>query len=139
MRQARTNDEIEAAMRLRFAVFCEEQGVTLEAEQDGRDQSAVHVVVMEDDRLIGTCRLLIDSGVARLGRMVVSAERRGAGVGSAILEEADRTALAAGAGAIRLNAQVPARGVYDRAGYEAEGAVFMEEGIEHVTMEKRLA
>jgi len=126
-------------MRLRFAVFCEEQGVTLEAEQDGRDQSAVHVVVMEDDRLIGTCRLLIDSGVARLGRMVVSAERRGAGVGSAILEEADRTALAAGAGAIRLNAQVPARGVYDRAGYEAEGAVFMEEGIEHVTMEKRLA
>jgi predicted GNAT family N-acyltransferase len=94
---------------------------------------------MEDDRLIGTCRLLIDSGVARLGRMVVSAERRGAGVGSAILEEADRTALAAGAGAIRLNAQVPARGVYDRAGYEAEGAVFMEEGIEHVTMEKRLA
>jgi len=139
VRQARTNDEIEAAMRLRFAVFCEEQGVTLEAEQDGRDQSAVHVVVMEDDRLIGTCRLLIDSGVARLGRMVVSAERRGAGVGSAILEEADRTALAAGAGAIRLNAQVPARGVYDRAGYEAEGAVFMEEGIEHVTMEKRLA
>jgi len=126
-------------MRLRFAVFCGEQGVTLEAEQDGRDQSAVHVVVMEDDRLIGTCRLLIDSGVARLGRMVVSAERRGAGVGSAILEEADRTALAAGAGAIRLNAQVPARGVYDRAGYEAEGAVFMEEGIEHVTMEKRLA
>jgi len=139
VRQARTNDEIEAAMRLRFAVFCEEQGVTLEAEQDGRDQIAVHVVVMEDDRVIGTCRLLIDSGVARLGRMVVSAERRGAGVGSAILEEADRTALAAGAGAIRLNAQVPARGVYDRAGYEAEGAVFMEEGIEHVTMEKRLA
>ena len=126
-------------MRLRFAVFCEEQGVTLEAEQDGRDQGAVHVVVMEDGRLIGTCRLLIHSGVARLGRMVVSAERRGAGVGSAILEEADRTALAAGAGAIRLNAQVPARGVYDRAGYEAEGAVFMEEGIEHVTMEKRLA
>jgi len=126
-------------MRLRFAVFCGEQGVTLEAEQDGRDQSAVHVVVMEDDRLIGTCRLLIDSGVALLGRMVVSAERRGAGVGSAILEEADRTALAAGAGAIRLNAQVPARGVYDRAGYEADGAVFMEEGIEHVTMEKRLA
>jgi predicted GNAT family N-acyltransferase len=138
VRQARTQDEVEAALRLRYAVFCEEQGVTLEAEQDGRDPQATHLVVIEHGRIIATCRLLIDPGVARLGRMVVSSERRGAGVGSALLSEADRVAVQAGALAIRLNAQIAARAVYDRAGYEAEGGVFVEEGIEHVTMEKRL-
>lgn len=139
MRQARTQEEIDAALRLRYAVFCEEQGVALEAEQDGKDPQATHLVVIEHGRLIGTCRLLIEAGVARLGRMVVSSERRGAGVGSALLAEADSVALDAGARAVRLNAQVPARAVYDRAGYAAEGSVFMEEGIEHVTMEKRLS
>jgi len=138
VRQARTQDEIEAALRLRYAVFCEEQGVTLEAEQDGRDPEATHLVVIEAGRVIGTCRLLITPGVARLGRMVVSPERRGAGVGSALLAEAERAALEAGAQAVRLNAQIAARAVYDRAGYEGEGEVFMEEGIEHVTMGKPL-
>jgi len=139
--QARTQDEIEAALRLRYAVFCEEQGVTPEADQDGRDPMAVHLVATEEGRLVGTCRLLMGPGpgVAHLGRMVVSADRRGHGVGSALLGEADRVARGAGARAIRLNAQIRSRSVYDRAGYLAEGEVFLEEGIEHVAMEKRLA
>ena len=139
MCQARTQDEIEAALRLRYAVFCEEQGVTPEADQDGRDPEAVHLVATEGGRLVGTCRLLVARGVAHLGRMVVSADRRGHGVGSALLGEADRVARGAGARAIRLNAQIRSRAVYDRAGYLAEGEVFLEEGIEHVAMEKRLA
>lgn len=35
MTEARTRDEIEAALALRRAVFCEEQGVAPAAEQDG--------------------------------------------------------------------------------------------------------
>ena len=139
MRATRTQAEVEAAMRLRRRVFCDEQGVALEAEQDGRDDEAVHLIVLEHGRLVGTCRLLMDGGAARLGRMAVEPERRGAGVGGALLREADRVAAAAGTARIRLHAQTYARGVYDRAGYEALGEPFLEEGIEHVTMEKHLA
>ncbi len=139
MRPARTHIEIEAAMELRRMVFCEEQGVAAEADRDGRDSEALHLVVLDLERVVGTCRLLIDGDTARLGRMAVHAGRRGAGVGSMLLREADRAAAAAGTRLIRLHAQTYARRVYDRAGYEVRGAPFLEEGIEHVTMEKRVA
>ena len=139
MRAARTQDEIDAAMTLRRRVFCGEQGVPLEAERDGRDGEALHLVALEEGRVVGTCRLLIGHGTVRLGRMAVEPVRRGSGVGGVLLAEADRTAVAAGAPRIRLHAQTYARGVYDRAGYSVLGEPFMEEGIEHVTMEKRVA
>jgi len=126
-------------MELRRIVFCEEQGVALEADRDGRDSEALHLVVLDREHVVGTCRLLIDGDTARLGRMVVDAGRRGTGVGGMLLGEADRAAAAAGARLIRLHAQTYARGVYDRAGYEARGEPFLEEGIEHLTMEKRVA
>lgn len=120
-------------------MFCDEQGVTLAADRDGRDPEAIHLVVAAGDRLAGTCRLLIEHGVARLGRMAVDPALRGEGVGAELLREANRVAAAAGAPLIRLHAQTYARGVYDRAGYEVRGEPFLEAGIEHVAMEKRVA
>ena len=139
MRAARTDDEVHAALRLRYRVFCEEQGVDLAAEQDGRDPEALHLVALEGGRIIGTCRVLLDDGLARLGRMAVEPGHRGRGIGGALLAGADRAMRQAGAQRIRLHAQTSSRGVYDRAGYEPRGEQFIEEGIEHVAMEKRLA
>ena len=139
MREARTSEELEAALRLRGRVFCDEQGVSPEAEQDGRDPEALHVLAYQDGRLVGTCRLLVDGDRARLGRLAVEPGLRGRGTGAAILTEAESVARRAGAETVRLHAQVGARGLYERAGYEAQGEVFLEEGIEHVTMERRLA
>ena len=139
MRDARTQQEIDAAMELRRRVFCDEQGVTLAAEQDGRDAEALHLIALDGERVVGTCRLLVEDATVRLGRMAVEPGRRGSGLGGVLLAEADRAAAAAGASRIRLHAQTYARGVYDRAGYSIQGEPFLEEGIEHVTMEKRVA
>jgi predicted GNAT family N-acyltransferase len=131
--------EIEAALELRYRVFCEEQGVTLAGDQDGRDPEALHIVAFDDGRLAGTCRLLFDDGIARLGRMAVEPDLRGQGIGAALLAEAERESRRAGAQRIRLHAQTAARTLYERAGFEVRGAEFLEEGIAHVTMEKTLA
>ena len=139
VRVANDPSEVEAALELRYRVFCEEQGVTFEAEQDGRDAEATHVVAFDSGRLVGTCRLLFDDGVARLGRMAVEPELRGRGVGAAILEAADSESRRARAHKIRLHAQTVARSLYERDGYEVRGEEFIEEGIPHVTMEKPLA
>ena len=139
MREARTRQEVEHALALRLRVFCEEQGVDRSAEQDGRDGEAIHLVAVEGARRIGTCRLLVEERTARLGRNAVSAEARGRGIGATLLEAADRAAAQAGADRIRLHAQLRARTLYERAGYVAQGDTFLEEGIEHVTMEKRVA
>jgi predicted GNAT family N-acyltransferase len=139
VRTANDPAEVEAALELRYRVFCDEQGVTFAAEQDGRDPQALHVVAFDDGRLVGTCRLVFDDGVARLGRMAVEPDQRGRGVGAAILDVAEREACREGARKIRLHAQTAARSVYERGGFEVQGEEFMEEGIPHVTMEKRLA
>jgi predicted GNAT family N-acyltransferase len=139
VRRARGPEEVDAALALRYEVFCVEQGVPLSADRDGRDGEAEQIVAVVDDRVAGTCRLLLDGGVARLGRMVVAADLRGAGIGALLLAEADRIVASLGLERIVLHAQVQARAVYERAGYRQRGGVFMEEDIEHVTMEKRLA
>ena len=116
------NRERDAALALRHRVFCEEQGVALDLEADGRDGEALHVVAVSDGAVVGTCRLVLDGGTAKLGRMAVEPEAR-----------------AAGAGRISLHAQARARDLYARAGFAEGGEHFEEAGIEHVLMEKRLA
>jgi predicted GNAT family N-acyltransferase len=138
VREVLTDDELAAALELRERVFCEEQGVSVEADRDGRDSEATHIVAVDGGCVIGTCRLLFRGGVARLGRLAVEPDRRGDGVGGAILREADRMARAAGADAISLHAQTYAKELYLREGYQVRGATFVEEGIEHVSMEKPL-
>jgi predicted GNAT family N-acyltransferase len=139
VRQARTAEEVEQALALRMRVFCDEQGVDRAAEKDGRDGGAIHLVALRGDALVGTCRLLVEEGCVRLGRTAVATDERSQGIGAALLATADEVALAAGAARIRLHAQTAALSLYRRAGYVAEGKPFLEEGIEHVTMEKRLA
>jgi predicted GNAT family N-acyltransferase len=139
VRQARDGAEIDAALALRAAVFIDEQGVPAADELDGRDGAALHLVAVEDGAVVGTCRLLADGGVIKLGRMAVAAERRGTGLGGRLLAEADRCAATLGGERIVLAAQLPAVGLYERAGYAVRGAVFADAGIDHVWMEKRCA
>jgi predicted GNAT family N-acyltransferase len=138
VREARTKSELAAALALRERVFCGEQGVSFEADQDGRDGEATHIVAVDEGVVIGTCRLLFRGPVARLGRLAVERDRRGENVAAEILREADRVATQAGSESIALHAQTYAQAVYERAGYREYGPKFVEEGIEHVAMEKRL-
>ena len=139
IRVARKPGEVAQALELRRRVFEGEQGVPLAADRDGRDTEALHVVALADGGVLGTCRLVFDAGVARLGRLAVEPERRGEGIGGALLREAERLARDAGAMRIALHAQTYAKELYARAGFVERGEEFMEEGIEHVAMEKRLA
>ena len=139
VRLARDRGEVLEALDLRQRVFSEEQGIRPEADRDGRDDDALHVVAREDDALVGTCRLIVSGEVALLGRLAVEPSGRGRGIGRAVLEAAERSARAAGAKRIALHAQLPVRDFYERSGYSAYGDEFEEEGIAHVAMEKRLA
>ena len=139
VRPARNRDEIEQALALREQVFCVEQGVALAADRDGLDRRAIQLVAVESGRVVGTCRVLVEGEVGQLGRMAVDARSRGRGVGAAILAAAERSARDAGARLMRLHAQRYIEDLYADAGYTPYGEPFVEEGIAHVAMEKRLA
>jgi predicted GNAT family N-acyltransferase len=132
--------ELEAALDLRHRVFCVEQGVPKAEEIDGRDGEAVHLVAIDErDRVVGTCRLLFADRTMQFSRLAVDPEVRRAGIATRLLSEAEREARRHGTRRIVLHAQTYARDLYLTAGYEERGRTFVEAGIEHVAMEKRLA
>lgn len=139
VRQTLDAAEIEAALDLRERVFVGEQGVERVADQDGLDPEAIHLVAVDDRRVVGTCRLLPAPGVLKLGRMAVEPDYRRRGLGAALLAESERIATERGTERIVLHAQVYAEPLYAAAGYRRVGGVFLEEEIEHVRMERDLA
>jgi predicted GNAT family N-acyltransferase len=131
-------DELELALRLREAVFCGEQGVSREAERDGRDAAALQLGAFAGIELVGTCRLLEQGGELVVQRVAVRADRRRHGIGRALMRAAQAEALAAGAGSVSLHAQLESEAFYRGLGFVRRGGPFLEEGIEHVTMSREL-
>lgn len=138
VRPARGEAEIAAALKLREEVFCAEQGVPLEADLDGLDDAALHVVALDGGALVGTCRVVLAGTEGRFGRLCVRRDARGRGMARALLDQAEVAARAAGAQRMTLHAQTSALALYRRAGYESEGEPFDEEGIEHLRMTRSL-
>ncbi len=136
VRPAHGEDEMSAVLELRHEVFCDEQGVPEHEELDGRDAEATHLVAVCGEEVLATCRLLFIGPTVQFSRLAVRTSARRHGVASALLARADAETRRAGARRLVLHAQTYARSLYDRAGYEPRGRVFMEAGIEHIAMEK---
>ena len=124
------------AARLRREVFMEEQGFREEFDDD--DEKSVHIVMYDDDAPIAVCRIIPgdDGRSCRIGRVAVSADCRGASMGAAMMEEAERQAVARGWIAAEVSAQVRAKGFYERCGYAAYGDEYMDEHCPHIAMRK---
>ncbi len=140
VREARDAADLDAALALRFAVFCEEQGVSREEELDGRDDEATHFVALDrEGAVVGTCRLILEKGTAKLGRLAVARRARRRGVGGALVQAVEDAARRSGAARIVLGAQLEAIALYRRHGFAAYGEEFLDAGIPHRMMEKQLA
>jgi predicted GNAT family N-acyltransferase len=138
VRRVQGEDEMSAALELRHDVFCVEQGVPVYEELDGRDGDGLHLVAVSNGTLLATCRLLFVGPTVQFSRLAVRKSARRQGIASALLELADAETRAGGARRLVLHAQTYARSLYDAAGYEPRGRIFMEAGIEHIAMEKHL-
>jgi predicted GNAT family N-acyltransferase len=139
VRRVRGDEEMAAALELRHEVFCVEQGVPVYEELDGRDGEGVHLVAVSNGVLLATCRLLFVGPTVQFSRLAVRMSARRQGIASALLELADEETRAGGARRLVLHAQTYARSLYEAAGYEPRGRIFMEAGIEHIAMEKHLS
>ena len=129
------------AMRLRHAVFAQEQGIPAGLMSDEADAGAVHALALNRaGRAVGSGRLVMQGdGSGKIGRMAVDAGLRGAGVGGALLQALVQAGRVQGARTLVLHAQATAEGFYRRAGWRAEGPVFEEAGVPHQAMRLDLA
>ena len=123
------------AAPIRFTVFVEEQGVPREIELDGQDARSIHAVAFEDEKPVATGRLLPDG---HIGRMAVLRDWRGRGIGSALLDRLIAKAKKRGDPEVVLSAQVHAVPFYRAHGFVPEGGEYLEAGIRHQAMKRRL-
>ncbi|GGO50648.1 GNAT family N-acetyltransferase [Streptomyces lasiicapitis] len=144
-------EDLDACFAVRKEVFVAEQGVPEDLEYDEYDGGAVHVLALRsvEGAPLGTGRLLLgdaavvkngdpDPGVGALGRLAVLAAARGLGVGARLVAAIEDAARERGLHAVDLHAQTHALGFYERLGYEAYGAEFLDAGIPHLAMRKPL-
>lgn len=147
--------EFEEALSIRYAVFCDEQGIPREVERDDADDFATHVLVRDAvGQAVATGRVMRQRAdgsfvaltaisaaateVARIGRMAVRREARRTGLGAEVIFALEREAALAGLRSALLHAQVHAAPFYRACGYTPQGDEFLEEDIPHIEMVKPL-
>ena len=121
--------DIAACVRLRLAVFIEEQGVPEDVEQDGRDGAAHHVLAMLDGVPVGCGRILVEGATGKIGRVCVLREHRGHGIGLALVGAClDVLRDLPGVERAELGAQTYAIGLHEKQGFAAHGPEFSDAG-----------
>jgi len=134
VKRATAEKELAQAFAIRVRVFVKEQKVPREIELDDDDRCAVHFLANVGRKAVGTARVVLSHGHAKIGRMAVLKSHRRKGVGTILLKRAIVAAKRLRARRIYLHAQVAVIGFYQRMGFRALGRVFDEAGIPHRKM-----
>jgi len=130
--------DFELAYNIRLEVFVKEQNVPVEIELDEYDKIADHVVAFDDGAPVGCGRIVFFDEYAKIGRVAVLADKRNSGFGKMVCEELLKIALERDAKKVILHAQCIAMEFYERLGFTAEGEIFDDAGIDHISMVKML-
>ncbi len=130
-----SRDELFEIYKLRVTVFVVEQQCPYQ-EIDDADRAAYHIFFKDEEGIQAYLRLLPKDTVfdeVSIGRVI--AVKRRCGLGTRIVEEGIKAAKEIlGAETIKIEAQVYARGLYEKLGFVATSEVFLEDGIPHIEM-----
>ena len=125
--------------KLRVSVFVVEQHCPYQ-EVDNADKAAYHVWLQDEDGIEAYARVLPQGAAfpsAAIGRVI--AVKRRLGLGSRVVAAAiDVAASKFNADKITIEAQVYARGLYEKLGFRQTSDEFLEDGIPHIQMQLEL-
>jgi ElaA protein len=133
-----SNRQLYQMLALRSEVFVVEQACAYQ-DLDGKDFKALHLIGTRDDQVLATARLL-PAGVsypnaASIGRIVVHPSLRGQDLGRKTVELALKQYQKLWPDdALLIGAQARLTKFYEELGFVAEGEIYDEDGIDHITM-----
>ena len=137
--QQLSTTELYEILALRQAIFVVEQDCPYQ-DADGLDQQAFHLSLCIQQQLAGYIRIFPPGQLkaeAVIGRVVVSANQRGQGLGYEIMKlGASWIEQSYGATAIWIGAQSYLREFYGNLGYQQCGPEYDEDGIPHIPMHR---
>ena len=126
-----------AELDLRYRVLRAPLGLSRAQTLSPFEEQSVHLVAVDGDVVVG-CVLFrpLAARQGRLYQMAVEPHLQRRGIGARLVAALEAEAARRGFDEVVLHAREAAVGFYERAGYAAEGAPFIEVGIPHVKMRK---
>lgn len=133
--------ELYAILQLRTEVFVVEQNCVFQ-DMDNKDASSIHLCGWIQEKLVAYTRLL-PPGIAyencSIGRVVTSPIVRRQGVGRLLLQESIKKCQELfSSHSIEIGAQLYLENFYESFQFKREGAIYLEDGIEHIHMRRPL-
>lgn len=129
--------ELYSLLQLRSEVFVVEQNCVFQ-DMDNKDQQCQHLMGWIDHELVASARI-VPPGLAydepSIGRVVSNPKFRKSGAGRKLMKEAiEKTIQLYGNQPIRIGAQLYLKKFYGSLGFESQGDIYLEDGIEHIEM-----
>ena len=140
IREPQTALDLIFLRNIRIQVFVIEQQIPWQWEFDEFDTSAIHLIVENNQQIIGTGRFypFNDDSIYKLGRMAVLKNFRGLGIGSKILNKFEDIAKSKNISEIYLEAQSDKLNFYLKQNYVPKGDKYIMDGIYHNLMSKTI-
>lgn len=137
-----TTEELYKILQLRNEVFVVEQNCAYQ-DCDGKDVYAHHLTAWKDGDLVAYTRLLPVGisypNAASIGRVITSLLIRRQNIGRQLITNSiDKIYQLFGNVSILIGAQLYLKTFYESFSFVQKGGVYLEDGIEHITMEKTI-
>jgi len=128
-----------AEQELRNRVLRMPLGLELSKEDLRGEDEQLHIVGLDERGQVIACVLIAFPGAgAKVRQIAVDEAWRGQGIGAELIQRAEAVVRERGMRRVLLHARVTARGFFEKLGYSATSAVFIEVAIPHIKMEKDL-
>ena len=136
-----TKEELYEILALRCEVFVVEQECAYQ-DLDYKDQKAIHVMGKKEGRVVAYTRIFKPGDYfenTSIGRVVVPKSQRQFGYGKEIMQASlQEIEDNFPKGTIELSAQTYLKKFYNDLGFVAQGEGYLEDGIPHVRMVKKV-
>ena len=126
-------------LELRYQVLRAPLGMDRASVKFPFDADSLHLVAVEGPDVVG-CVLFHPEGphTGRLFQMDVAPARQKSGLGARLVRALEEALEARGFQEVTLHGRASVQGFYERLGYAVYGEPFVEVGIPHVHMRRRL-
>lgn len=135
------SNEYYEAVELRNKILREPIGLEFTDNDLKDEKNAIHIgcYLSKKEKLVGACFLTpLTDMTMKLRQMAVDTSYQKIGIGRELISFAEDLALKKGYKYMYLHARKEALGFYQKLGYEREGEEFVEVGIPHFEMLKKL-
>ena len=132
-------DEYHKSVDLRNKILRKPLGLEFSAEFLALEKNQYHLGIFDEDKIVGTLLLqILDEKTIKMRQVAVDQDSQSKGIGSKLVLFSERFIKEKGFEKITLNARDTAVTFYKKLNYKIVSDEFIEVGIKHFKMEKKI-